>query len=156
MYKLDLTHTKKSRGTQNKGRKRKQIIKTKKRKKNSVHGSHCCKNHVHRLSISVKLFRCGMVNCKCRKRKCIECDKCCICACTCMKGNLIKKRLRRCDDSYNPCHIVKSSELTCEQQCEESQSTDHVLLPNPGDPIKRLFRALQMDERSSHITHVMP
>ena len=68
----------------------------------------------------------------------------------------IKKRFSRCDDSYNPGQIVKSSELTCEQQCEESQCIDHVLLPNPGDAIKRLCRALQMDERSSHITHLMP
>ena len=72
------------------------------------------------------------------------------------EGNLNKKRFSRCDDSYNPGQIVKSSELTCEQQCEESQCTDHVLLPNPGDAIKRLCRALQMDERSSHITHLMP
>jgi hypothetical protein len=79
----------------------------------------------------------------------MECDKCCVCACTCMKENWDKKRIRRSDDWYPPEKIRKQSELPHDPEYDESQSTEF-----EGDTIKSIFRAFQMDEHSSLIRHL--
>jgi hypothetical protein len=84
----------------------------------------------------------------------MECDKCCVCACTCMKGNWDKKRIRRSDDWYSPEKIRKLRELPHDPEYDESQSTDHVLVQYSSDAIKSIFRAFHMDGHSSLIRHL--